>query len=310
MNTDFNILWFEDNSTWYKSIKTDIEEYINSLCFNPKVSYFKSVYDENLEPTITEIDFDLIFADLNLNQDDKEKDKGSEAIKIIRSKNILADVLFYSTDGIDKIHQVMKSDVYEGVYTCIRDDVLLPAKAKELIDKVVKRSEDFLNIRGMMMDNVSEFDEKLKDVIKKRLSMADEDEIKALNEYTYEKVRKQLDTNCVKIDNIRGNFIIDAIDNSFLLDSYKLSMIVNKIFKDNYSTYEKMKNFHEKYYQDILLERNKLAHAKKEPEANGIFYFLDKNGVRTEYNSDKCKELREKINYYGSLLDDIFEEVK
>ena len=64
-----------------------------------------------------------------------------------------------------------------------------------------------------------------------------------------------------------------------IYNNVRIFDLASYITKDNYSTYEKMKNFHEKYYQDILLERNKLAHAKKEPEANGIFYFLDKDGV-------------------------------
>lgn len=310
MNTNFNILWFEDNDVWYESIKTDIEEYVEKLCFRPQIIHFKSIFDDTLEPAIARTNFDLIFADLNLNQSDKENDKGSEAITLLRDKNILADILFYSTDGIDKIREVMKTEVFEGVYTCVRDEYLLPDKAKQLIDKAVKRSEDFLNIRGMVMDNVSEFDEKLKDVIKKELSIADKSEREILNTYAYEKVKAQLSINLSEAERYTDNFIIQALDNSFLLDSYKISMIVNKIFKEFYKTYEPMKNFHNDYDRNILKERNKLAHAKKEPEADGAFYFVDQTGKRTDYNSEKCRELRKNINYYSKLLDDIFDIVK
>lgn len=310
MNTDFNILWFEDKEEWFKSIRGEIEEYLEELCFKPRIVYYKSVFDPTLEATIERTSFDLIFADLNLNQDDKENDKGSEAITILRNKNILADVLFYSTDGIDKIRSVMKAEVFEGVYSCVRDDILFPDKAKQLIDKIVKRSEDFLNIRGMVMDNVSEFDEKLKDIIKKYLALSDESTRNSLNTYAYEKVCKQISENTRQTEDCKDNFIIKALDNSFLIDSYKLSMIVNKIFKEKYSEYMPMHKFHENYDKTILKERNMLAHAKKEPEAKGVFYFVDKNGNRTEYDSKKCREIRENINNYCKLLDDIFDVVK
>lgn len=310
MNTDFNILWFEDNEVWYESIKNDIEEYLQELCFQPNIVHYRSIFDDTLESTINRVNFDLIFADLNLNQSDKQNDKGSEAISILRRKNILADVLFYSTDGIDKIRDVMKADVFEGVYTSVRDEYLLPDKAKQLIDKIVKRSEDFLNIRGMVMDNVSEFDEKLKDVIRKYLALCSNQERIDLNTYAYDKVSKQITDNTGQVEELKGNFIINALDNSFLIDSFKLSQIVNKIFKDKYKSCSQMHNFHENYDKRILKERNKLAHAKKEPEIGGAFYFMDKDGKRTNYDSVKCREIRGNINYYNELLDKIFDEVK
>ena len=309
MNTDFNILWFEDKEEWFQSIKGEIEEYLEEMCFKPQIKYYKSVFDPSLETVIEQTNFDLIFADLNLNQDDKENDKGSEAITLLRNKNILADVLFYSTDGIDKIRSVMKSEVFEGVYTSVRDDILFPDKAKQLIDKIVKRSEDLLNIRGMVMDNVSEFDEKLKEVIRKYLASCDEQTKALLNTYTYEKVCKQISDNAQEAEKYKDNFIVNALDNSFLIDSFKLSQIVNKIFKEKYKSYSPMNNFHKNYDKNILKERNKLAHAKKEPEADGVFYFIDKNGNRTDYDSCKCREIRENINIYHQLLDNIFDVI-
>lgn len=310
MNTNFNILWFEDNEEWFKSIRGEVEDYLGDLCFKPQITCYKSVFDPTIETTLEQTSFDLIFADLNLNQDDADNDKGSEAITMLRNKNILADVLFYSTDGIDKIRSVMKADVFEGVYTCVRDDILFPDKAKQLIDKIVKRSEDFLNIRGMVMDNVSEFDEKLKDVIRRHLSLSDKETRTALNTYAYNKVSEQLSKNSEEAEKLKDNFILDALENSFLIDSYKLSQIVNKIFKEKYKHYSPMHNFHDNYDKKILKERNKLAHAKKEPEADGAFYFTDKDGNKTYYDSCKCREIRDNINYYCELLDNLFEVIK
>jgi hypothetical protein len=306
MNTEFNILWFEDNDEWYEIVSNEIEEYIKELCFHPNFIRFKNILTEDLNDVMSTYSFDLIFADLNLDQ----SDKGNDAIQLIRSNNILADALFYSTDGIDKIQSVMKTDVLEGVYLSIRNEYLFPDKAKKLINKAVKRSEDILNVRGMLMDNVSEFDEKLKESIRKYMSISSQKDMEELNEYAFDKVKEQFKDNGNKADELQENFILNALGNSFLIDSYKLSMIVNKIFKDKYPSYAKMKSFHSNYSKFILNERNQLAHAKKEPEPKGVFYFQDKKGNKIEYTPDKCKEIRQYINTYNDLLNEIIDIIK
>lgn len=303
MNTEFNILWFEDNDEWYEIVKNEIDEYIKELCFNPNFKRFKSIVNDDIEDALTENSFDLIFADLNLDQ----SDKGNEAIQLIRSNNILADALFYSTDGIDKIQSVMKLDILEGVYLSDRNEYLFPDKAKKLIDKAVKRSEDILNVRGMLLDNVSEFDERLKESIRKFMSISTPHDIEKFNTYAYNKVKEQIINNENKANALNDNFLLNALGNSFLIDSYKLSIIVNKIFKEKYPSYIKMKDFHNNYSQLILNERNQLAHAKKEPEPNGIFYFQDSRGNKTEYTSEKCREIRQHINIYNDLLNEIID---
>ena len=306
MNTEFNILWFEDNDEWYEIAKNEIEEYIKELCFYPNFIRFKSIHSEDIKDVLSVHNFDLVFADLNLDQ----SDKGSNAIKFIRDSYILADALFYSTDGIEKIKSTMKSEVLEGVYLSDRGEHLFPEKAKKLIDKAVKRSEDILNVRGMLMDTVSEFDEKIKESIRKFMSLTTPDEVVKLNKYAFDKVKKQLLDNGKKADELEEGFVLNALSNSFLIDSFKLSQIVNNIFKLKYPSYVGMIDFHSNYNELILKERNQLAHAKKEPEPNGIFYFLDKDGGRTEYTPDKCKEIRQNINRYRELLNEIIDVIE
>lgn len=48
---------------------------------------------------------------------------------------------------------------------------------------------------------------------------------------------------------------------------------------------------------------------KKEPEKDGNFYFLKKDGKKVIYNSDKCNQIRKNINYYNSLLDKIIDVI-
>lgn len=306
MNTDFRILWFEDNDVWYDSIKTEIEYYLIDLNFDPHIDRYKYIQTDDIINSVKNNKYDLVLADLKLDK----KHKGGDAIKLIREYQILADALFYSTDGVDKIKESIGNETLEGIYLSTRDDIFLLEKAKKLIDKLIKRSEDIVNVRGLLMDNVSEFDEKLKDAIRKFLSIASGDQRKAINNYAFEKVNHFYDDQIKRITELGcDDFIIKSIDKSFVLDSYKLSMIVNKIFKKYYPEYKEMKKFHEKYNKLILTERNQLAHAKKEPEDNGLFYFSKEDGERIIYDSNKCSEIRKNLNFYHSLLDQIIDEI-
>ncbi len=306
MNTDFNILWFEDTDEWYNSIKIEIEDYLYEFNFHAHIDRFKYVQNDEIIDAIRNKNYDLVLADLNL---DKQH-KGGDAINLIRDNQLLADALFYSTDGIDKIRASINNEVLEGVYLSNRDDILFIEKTKKLIYKLIKRSEDVINVRGLLMDNVSEFDEKLKEVIKKFLAVSSDDVVTKINKYAYDKTIMFYKEKFNKIeDSGDDGFVISSIDSSFILDSYKLSMIVNKIFKDYYPDYYEMNNFHDSYNKNILIERNQLAHAKKEPEKDGNFYFLKKDGKKVIYNSDKCNQIRKNINYYNSLLDKIIDVI-
>ena len=153
-------------------------------------------------------------------------------------------------------------------------------------------------------------DEKLKDVIKKFMSISGDGIRSFLDKYAYDKVIEQISDKIKYVEDNSEGFILNILSDSYILDSYKLSMIVNKIFKKYYPEYSDMRNFHDSYWKDILKERNQLAHAKKEPEADGVFYFIDKTGNRTDYNSAKCREIRAKINKYDRLLNEVIDYVK
>lgn len=305
MNIDFNILWFEDADEWYTASKDLIESYLLSLNFKPSFTRFKSIDVAQIKEN-EHISYDLILADLNLTNNTK----GSDGIKILRNDNILADALFYSNNGISGLRDAMQSEVLEGVYTSDRREPLFSDRTKQIINKIVKRSEDIVNIRGMLMDAVSEFDVKLKETIGKHLSICGDDEISVINEYAYTKVVAHSNQSIEKSKSINGDsFYISAIE-SYLIDSYKLSMIANDIFKRNYPECSEMKLFHKNYSEAILDERNRLAHAKKEVEADGAFYFEDKQGNKVTYDAEKCSEIRSAIIKYDELLSRVLDCIK
>ena len=297
MSMKFNILWFEDNEEWYETNKENIEEYLTGKNF---VANFKRYDSTDKIDEVTEIcEYDLILVDLKLDHNTK----GTNAIQSIRDKNILSDALFYSSDGVDKIRSEMGMGIFEGVYFSSRDDILFENKAEQLIDKAVRRMEDIISTRGILVDSLSEFDEKLRLVIMKFCSSySGTEKGNEIDKYAYDLIVKQLDDNkkkCASTKNI--NFLTNALTNSYLVDSAKLARIVQHIFNEHYPEQKYRKDFYDTYLKKIITERNNLAHAKKETEGNGLFYF-EKNGERIVYDSVKCSEIRLNINFFDEEI--------
>ncbi len=302
MSMKFNILWFEDNEEWYETNKENIEEYLVNKNF---VAEFKRYDSANKISKVTAFsEYDLILVDLKLDHNTK----GTNAIQTIRNKNILSDALFYSSDGVDKIRSEMGTDIFEGVYFSSRDDILFENKVKKLIDKAVRRMEDIISTRGILVDSLSEFDEKLRFVIMKFYSSyVDTAKGSELDKYVYDLIVKQLHNNKKKCDSLNdSNFLGKALANTYLIDSAKLAQIVQHIFNTYYPEQRYRKDFYNTYLKKIIIERNNLAHAKKEVGGDGLFYF-EKNEKRIVYDSQKCAEIRCNINQFDDEIEKMIE---
>lgn len=302
MSMKFSILWFEDNEEWYETNKENIEEYLRGKNFVTDFKHYDST--DEIDDVMEICEYDLIFVDLKLDHNTK----GTNAIQSIRDKNILSDALFYSSDGVDKIRSEMGMEIFEGVYFSSRDDIVFENKAEQLIDKAVRRMEDIISTRGILVDSLSEFDEKLRFVIMKFCSSySGTEKGNEIDKYAHDLVVKQLDNNKKKCDSIKdANFLTNALTKSYLIDSAKLARIVQHIFNVHYPEKKYRADFYDTYLEKIIKERNNLAHAKKETEDNGLFYF-EKNGKRIVYDSAKCSEIRSNINCFDEEINNMFE---
>lgn len=302
MSMKFNILWFEDNEEWYKATKENIEEYLKEKNFVAEFKWYKDT--AKIEDVTAISAFDLILVDFKLDHNTK----GTNAIQAIREKDILSDALFYSSDGVDKIKREMGTDIFEGVYFSSKDEWPFENKAKKLIDKAVRRMEDIISTRGILVDSLSEFDEKLRSIIYKFCSSHnDTDKGTELDKYAYKLVVDQMKGNKEKCDEMnKKRFLINALENTYLIDSAKLARIVQHIFNKYYPQHKYRKNFYDTYQTKIINERNNLAHAKKEVDGTGLFYF-EKDETRIVYDSSKCSEIRSNINSFDDEIEKMIE---
>lgn len=158
MNNQFKILWFEDNSSWYKTALRRVKNSIASHFLQDAIIRKPSGDVLNIKE-LKEAKYDLILMDYKLSE---ESPNGDEIIKYIRDNLILTDILFYSSDEKNMIASFRRRiPEMDGVYLAKRNIEEFAEKTERLISKIVQRSEDIINLRGMVLEATSFFETKV-----------------------------------------------------------------------------------------------------------------------------------------------------
>ena len=321
MDTTYRVLWFEDTDEAFDTLSRRLKKYITGKNLIPVIDRA-----EDLTPYIisehNEIsNYDLLLIDLTLEQNSK----GYDIINELRKYNYYNDVLFYSASGINELDKILKQHRLEGVFISDRDHKMLIPKAKSLIDKTIRRSENIVSIRGVVMDETSEFDNQIVDIILGSLDNLSQTEVQELKDYIVDLFKKRSES----FDELQQKYnadtnsweISDAIsENDF--SSFMKSRLLNKFFKLNNATVKSRLEscydiipgiftdthktmFAQKYKEDVLDYRNILAHVKgfdlKDP-----VYIGEING-KTIYCDEKfCSSIRKTLIEYKNWFNKVY----
>ena len=80
----------------------------------------------------------------------------SKSDYLIIGDQVFTDILFYSSEQQNMLSAIKKQlPAIDGVYITKREYSTFTAKAQGIIQKIVKRSEDVVNLRGFVLDNTS-----------------------------------------------------------------------------------------------------------------------------------------------------------
>lgn len=326
MDIDYKILWFEDTDEPYNTLSRRTKRYVeqkNLRCAIDRISgastFDISKYDLN--------SYDVLVVDLQL----AEGSKGYDIISAIRACSYVNDILFYSAAGVSVLEEEMKKYRLEGVFLSDRDNREFMGKIQKLIDKSVRRSENVINIRGIVMDETSEFDSQMKDIILAAQTIMSESEILTVKKYIRQKLLK------AKADNAKALFdkYSDAYswELSNLLEEHEFTSImrarlVNKIFgrlgnkkiielsegchsilPEIYSEDTGAFQFAKAYDENVLSFRNMLAHAKQlESGASAVIGTI--KGIEYRCDTVFCTNMRKTLIRYGQWFDKIYEKLK
>lgn len=264
MNTVFKILWFEDEVLWYNMEKLRINSILQEHYLTPKI-----VRKDGDDFDITELtgnDYDLILMDYKL----AEGTTGDTVVSAIRKNNILTDILFYSSEEQNMLAAISKGmPPIDGVYLTKRDYTIFTEKVGNLISKIVKRSEDLVNLRGFVMDGSSDFEVRIQEILNIVWNKFNESEKGILEEAVQKTIkRNEIRDQKTKQKVLTENPTFPAAVNSvhFFSHSDRLYLLEKaiKILLDNYNltAEEEFSSFKSNYENEISHYRNALGHRK------------------------------------------------
>jgi len=266
MNPIFTIIWVEDKARGMKSQIDAIREYLKSRNFEPNIildedgkQFQKAIKDK--------IPIDIVVTDKNLT----ESMDGIDVIKELKQKKRLTDVLFYSAKGFDP--EEVRQEHYGFVEIVEGKDI--EDQLKKLINKNLKRCEDIIFLRGMVISLIIDLEIKV-------------------NEFF---------AHYFKIpENILHQFHNFILENKYNTLAGKKSTLA-KILKEN--NIEKEFEGLSSCISKLAEERNLLAHCKTDPARNNVLICM---GEKEEFDKKRINGILQRINKTSEHLENLLEK--
>ncbi|MBA6314966.1 response regulator [Cellulophaga baltica] len=288
MKLDYKILWLDDQIKDFieDEIIEEVEEYLSLQGFRPEIITTSKSDDffEKLDNS-----YDLILTDYHLNETN-----GDEVIKKIRSQDysVMTEILFYTAKAdlkdTDKISRVsfLETNTLLGDH---RDEVL--RATINLIELTIKKFQSIVAMRGMIMHETSSLDVEMENILQKIVdgSQAPE-EVIAIIKKKYIKSNEEFNKNIEKVE-----------DNESILRTIGASHRWRAIVR-NLSDGE-IKSTMENYEKEIILIRNKFAHAELIDDGERQYFRDRKNGL--DFNEDFCKKVRVDLLKHKGNIDSL-----
>jgi len=263
MNPTFTILWVEDKPRAMRSQVDAVIQYIKGKSFEPNIMH--DVDGKQFQKAITDkIPIDIVVTDKNL----PAPMDGITVIKILKSKKRLTDVLFYSAKGFD-IEEVRKE--HYGFVEIVEGKEIVD-KLKRLIDKNLKRCEDIVFLRGMVISMIIDLELKVNEFFVSYFKIPNENQ-EHFHNFILENQYNSLGGKVVTLDNI--------------LEKQGLK----KEFKDLLQNIRELAN-----------NRNLLAHCKTDPKNKNVLICM---GQQKTFDKNKINKILDQINVVSEQLDDL-----
>lgn len=302
MNTMFKILWFEDEPAWYNMEKMRIEDILKTYYLIPEIIR-KDGDDFNVDELMGN-DYDLILMDFKL----ADGVTGDTIVAALRENNILTDILFYSSEEENMLAAIGKNmPPIDGVYLTKRNYQIFTEKVGRIIRKIVKRSEDIVNLRGFVMDGSCDFEIRIHEILNIAWAKFTKEERMLLDEAT----QRNIERNDKRDSKTKGKVIGQvplfpaAINQPHFFSHtdrlYLLTKVIGILQKDyGFRGDEVLDNFKSHYELDISCYRNALGHKK----AADNYIEITKEHI-VPVDEALHQQMRINLHQYNSLIKEL-----
>ena len=295
MKLEYKILWLDDNKKVIEEdgYPSEIEEHLREKAFIPKIILVdcKDDFFGNLEQD----DFDLILTDFNLN----DSENGDEIIQQVRNRSIFTEIMFYSALSKIKNPENLDRITFLDTSKMIDRNNHFPnviKKAISLIDLTIKKFENIVVMRGMIMQETSSLDATIENIVNKYIATLNEENKQLLLNDIFINIEKNAKEKYEKAQSKKYNKILK--DNVLFSSAQKIKTL-GKILIEL-----KFEDFSNGYSEDIILNRNKLAHAELTKNEQDKYCFKSKDD-EIIFAENFCRNMRKNLIDYREKIEKI-----
>lgn len=292
MKVEYKVLWIDDLIDEFEEegCINAISEHLEEEGFKPIIitSSKPDVFFDNLDDS-----FDLILTDYHMGETN-----GENIINKIRELSIFTEILFYTAKAdlkdIEKINRIsflQTSGDSRGHYKAVEEETI------KLIDLTVKKFQNIIAMRGMIMHETSYLDNQSLHIIETYINNR---ECKEMADTVFTKLSSQLNEKLKKTEECKATKNLKKLskDNFLFSAEYKIDAL-SYINKDVGLT-----DFSIDYKNEINNVRNKFAHAVLLKDDNGREFFKSGEDGMT-FDKELCKKIRKNINKHKDNLDEL-----
>ncbi len=293
MRIEYNILWVEDDNSWYKTTSALFLDVLEDLGFRLNCKRCTNLDEVKEEVRINNLqDYDMLLVDYTL-KNSESGDKIINFLRHIQNNPILTDVLFYSS-SVENVRDSMRNLGLEGVYTADRRDI--ETKFELVLKTSIKKIQEVNTMRGLIMAETSDLDDLMSQIASKLLSSSISKEI---SQYIDENIDDTIKFVSDLFNKLSHN---DKIKDSRLYTTSHKARTINKLYKLKKIGVDK---FYEDYNNKVIIPRNIFAHVREKVEDGVKVLVSDSIGKKEVFTEARCIEIRKDLIIFREHLEGI-----
>lgn len=234
MIANYKIFWVDDSVEWFESVQEQVTRYIEEQGLQPQIQFFK---DGSSLSEYVHDDVDLFVLDYKL-----KGPNGDKLIQQLREAGVFTEVVLYSYDtDPSKVIEPL-----EGIFFCKRDDAA--DRIESVVDLTLHKLKDLAVVRGMVIASAIDLENMVNDLLV--LLFKDQGDLfrrRIIEKHDLDAAKRIALLNGALKDYLKEN---NNLKNEIALRECKsvLSLLMN----------------------EVINERNILAHAKRTQEGNSV----------------------------------------
>ncbi|NOU35835.1 MAG: response regulator [Kiritimatiellaceae bacterium] len=297
MKIDYKILWIEDQPSEVEFHVEAIRRKLGELGFNLDLDSRLTISNDDLQALEGRLEiynpYDLIIFDYDLG---KDQTNGAEIAHSLR-RLIYTDMIFYSSKPAEDMRKALFDLRVDGVYIVTRTD--LHRDGSDIIEDQLKRICDLNNMRGVVLDEMSKLDKKLRLLLVRKFRALDHSQKDTQVQRTTKRFNKRAEACKKQADEMSHENFIAAVEDPLAMEY--------GCVRDRLDSMEVLKGLPNGLL-DVLNKmqklRNELAHQEATlKEEDGRIYLENSTQYKDGFGHAQFMEIRKELRQLATAIE-------